>query len=358
MIISRAPVRISFGGGGTDLAAYYDTFGGFVVSAAITRYCRVRAELSSDRAIRISSADYHTAESFTPGTLPPVREPLVLPKAALEWFARRGLMRDGVELHLSADVPPGSGLGSSSAMAAALVHALAGICHMPMNAKLAAELVCALEIDRLSMPIGKQDQYASAYGGLNTIEFSSNGVRVRPLNVSRELAAALSDRLLLFSTGKCRDSSSILRQQRADSARNRRVIEALHQIKSLAIEMRDALITGELDCFGRLLDRSWQQKRRLSPRISSTAIDHWYAAARDAGALGGKIAGAGGGGFLLLYCPLHCQPTVRAAMAGFGLSELLFDFDFAGAQALQIGRAEPTPAQTCADEPLMIELGR
>jgi D-glycero-alpha-D-manno-heptose-7-phosphate kinase len=184
------------------------------------------------------------------------------------------------------------------------------------------------------MPIGKQDQYASACGGVNALVFATTGVQVEPLDLAPDLVAALDRRLLLFSTGRQRDSAGILRQQQRDSAANAAVIESLHRIKALALEIRAALLAGDLDRFGRLLDEGWQHKRRLSSRISSGAIDRWYAAARAAGAGGGKIAGAGGGGFLLLYCSPERQPDVRAAMAEHGLAELPFEFDLAGARVL------------------------
>src|SRR4051794_7142016 len=199
MIIARAPVRISFGGGGTDLEAYYADHSGFVLSTTISRYCTVLAREATDGRIRITSSDYAISETFEPGVLPVVEQTLALPKAAIEWFISRGLFPNGVELVLSADVPPGTGLGSSSAMAVALMRALATAAGMPIDTTELAELACALEIDRLGMPIGRQDQYASAFGGLNTIELSAQGVQVQPLDLPPTLLAALDARLMLFS---------------------------------------------------------------------------------------------------------------------------------------------------------------
>lgn len=346
MIIARAPVRISFGGGGTDLAAYYAEHGGFVVSAAIARYSFVVARPTLDGSIRINSADYRVWEHAPAGMTLPVQEPLVLPKAAIEWFGTRGLAPDGVDLFLTAEVPPGTGLGSSSAMSVALFRALAAYTGITLDTCELAELACALEIERLNKPIGKQDQYASAFGGLNAIEFRANGVTVTPLDLPARVAAALNERLLLFSTGQSRDSSSILREQRADSGTKSSVIEGLHRIKALAYDMRAALLVGDLDTFGTLLDQAWQEKRGLSARVSSGAIDTWYAAARKAGALGGKIAGAGGGGFLLLYCPPEHQPAVRAALTEHELRELPFDFDWSGARTIAASNEEYAPQAT------------
>jgi len=332
MVIVRAPVRISFGGGGTDLATYYSRHGGFVLSAAIDRYASVMAQRPVDRAIRITSSDYGLTEAWPIGRFPEVCEPLALPKAAVARFANHGLAEMGVDLFLASEVPPGTGLGSSSAMAVALVKALGIYTDHDCAPDGVADIACSLEIDYLSQPIGKQDQYASAFGGINTIELSPSGVTVTPLRLPASLQAALDERLLLFATGQSRDSASILTQQRHDSGVNPAVIEALHRIKALAWDMCAALSAHDLDGFGRLLDRGWQEKKSLSSAITTAAIDEWYTAARDAGALGGKITGAGGGGYLLLYCPPERQARLRAVMTARGLEEQVFRFDEQGVQ--------------------------
>ena len=334
MVIVRAPVRISFGGGGTDLATYYQRHGGFVVSAAIDRYCSVMAHRPVDGGIRITSSDYNVSLYFRPGELPTGGEPLSLPKAALARFALGGLREAGIDLFTASEVPPGTGLGSSSAMACALVRALSTYGGSTLSKAQVADIACALEIEYLGMPIGRQDQYASAFGGLNAIEFTGDGVTVTPLDLPQRVMDELSRRLLLFSTGATRNSASILSQQRTDSGSDQAVIDALHRIKELAYAMRDDLIAHNLDGFGRLLDRCWREKKRLSSRISSSAIDGWYGAAREAGALGGKITGAGGGGYLLLYVPPERIQPVRQVMAAAGLSETTFGFDTSGAQVL------------------------
>jgi D-glycero-alpha-D-manno-heptose-7-phosphate kinase len=331
MVIARAPVRISFAGGGTDLAAYYTRFGGLVLSAAITRYSYVVASPSPDGSVCINSGDYRTWQAFAPGAPLPVEEPLALPKAALEWFTRRGLLESGAQLFLTAEIAPGTGLGSSSAMAVALARALAAFTGLPLDARGAAELACELEIERLHMPIGKQDQYASAFGGLNLIEFATHAVTVTPLRLPADTVAALSSRLLLFATGFTHSSADILQRQRADTATNPAVIASLHRIKALADLMCEALERERLDDFGGLLHRVWMHKRTLSDRVTTGPIDHLYECARAAGALGGKITGAGGGGFLLLYCPPARQKALRSALAEQGMHELPFVFDFTGA---------------------------
>lgn len=330
MFIVRAPVRISFGGGGTDLASYYTRFGGMVVSAAITRYCYVMINERSDGAIHISSADYHCWEMYPRGEVPPVTAPLALPKAALAWFIQEGLLHTGIDLFLASEVPPGTGLGSSSAMAVALVSALAAYTGQTFTPTGAAELACSLEIERLRMPIGKQDQYASAIGGLNIFEFRGEGVQVRPLALPADVVSSLSARLLLFASGQTRNSADIL--GRINMEKQSKALEALHRIKALAGEMCTVLRSGDLDQFGHLLDVAWHEKKRMSGGISTRVIDQWYDAARQAGALGGKVTGAGGGGFLLFYCPQERQDALRKTLAQFGLEEMPFNFDFVGPQ--------------------------
>jgi D-glycero-alpha-D-manno-heptose-7-phosphate kinase len=335
IVTARAPARVSFGGGGTDLAAYYARFGGFVVSAAITRYAHVVARPTPDGMTRIHSLDYGISETLPPSAYHDIAPPLELPKAVMAWFVERDLLSDGIELRLAAEAPPGAGLGSSSAMAVAVARALADCCGLRLTANAVAELACWAEIDCLGMPIGKQDQYASAYGGVNTLTFAPDSVQVEPVQLPPGVLERLDERLLLFSTGQTRHSSDVLRGQQADTLTNQSVLSGLHRLKELAYEMTAALRAGELDAFGTLLDCGWQAKRRLSSRVSTSAIDAWYAAARAAGALGGKLTGAGGGGFLLFYCPPERQTHLRAAMRAHGLAETPFSFDHAGATTLQ-----------------------
>jgi D-glycero-alpha-D-manno-heptose-7-phosphate kinase len=346
MVIARAPLRISFAGGGTDLDAYYINYGGLVVSTAITRYCYAIALPLANGAIRLTSADYRQRETYPAGVLPRVAEPLALPKAALEWFANHGLLTSGVDLFLRSDVPPGTGLGSSSAMAVALVRALAMYCEIEMEPETVAEIACELEINRLGMPIGKQDQYASAFGGLNAIHFEPDAVRVEALDLPPATLADLGERLLLFSTGTRHDSAEILRGQRVATDQKQPEVEnALHEIKAIAGELHGALLAGDLDEVGRLLDRGWQQKKQLSTAISNPAIDRWYRIARDHGALGGKIAGAGGGGFLLLYAPPNRCGSVRQALRRQGLREMRIGLEMCGAK----GVAEITTQEATED---------
>ncbi|HLI26703.1 MAG TPA: GHMP kinase [Chloroflexota bacterium] len=333
----RAPLRLSFGGGGTDLPAYADRHGGLVVSTAIARYCWVQLTPRADRRIVLRSLDYGVREELDADAPLPLREPLVLAKAALGWAREQGRLAGGLELTLASDAPPGSGLGGSSAMAVALVRALTTAAGDQWAPEQVAATAAHLEIERLGWPIGRQDHYASALGGLNALEFGAGAVRAEPLRLAPAVRRALEARLLLFWTGRTRAAASILAQQHADTERRPATLAALHQLKALAAELRAALEAGALDAFGALLHRGWLVKQQLSPRIAPPAIQRWYAAARAAGALGGKVAGAGGGGFLLLYCPPERQGAVRAALAAYGLVEVPVAFEPRGVRVAPPG---------------------
>ena len=330
MISVRSPLRISFGGGGTDLPAYYERFGGMVVSAAITPACLVSLASYGGTGVVLQSRDFGVSVTVPSRPQVVIREPLSLPRAVLSWFAERGLCLDGVRVEMRADVPPGSGLGSSSAMTVALVSAIAARVSLPLTPRMAAEIACEIEIDLLARPIGRQDQYASALGGLNTITFSPDGVLVAPVPVIPAARQALQDHLLLVSTRRTRDSARVLRAQRAASGIDGEVTRRLHRIKELAAAMAAALLAGDLPGFGALLHESWQLKRGLGQGVSSTEIDRWYQIARERGAYGGKIAGAGGGGFFLFCIPPERRAEVTLGLRDAGLAPLPFAFDDQG----------------------------
>jgi D-glycero-alpha-D-manno-heptose-7-phosphate kinase len=330
MIAVRSPLRISFGGGGTDLPAYYERFGGMVISAAITPACHVSLVPYAGAGVMLQSHDFGLDVTVSSQRKVVIREPLSLPRAVLSWFDERGLFPDGVRIATRADVPPGSGLGSSSAMTVALVTAIASHVSLPLTRRMAAEIACEIEIELLGRPIGRQDQYASALGGLNTITFSPEGVMVTPVALSRATRQGLQDHLLLVSTRRTRDSASVLRAQRAASGVDGDVTRRLHRIKELATSMAAALEAGELPQFGALLHDSWQLKRGLAQGVSSTEIDRWYQIARERGAYGGKIAGAGGGGFFLFCVPPNCRADVIMGLRAAGLAPLPFAFDDQG----------------------------
>ncbi len=331
MLIARAPTRISFGGGGTDLEAYYARYGGLVISTTINKYFYTIITMEGSDELQLISADYRSLfrhsrykDLYWDGDL-------ALPKAILHHFGARR----GINLFLASEVPPGTGLGSSSAAAAALVRALSALLEQPMTKQQVAELASSIEICKMGMPIGRQDQYAAAFGGLNKITFTSQGVTVEPLHVAADVRQTLERRLMLFFTGSSRVSTSILKHQRKSTEeQDAAVLQSLHNIKQAAVEIAECLERGDLDRFGQLLDYSWREKRRLAPDLSNSFIDGCYGVALAEGATGGKITGAGGGGFLLLYCQEHCQEAVTNALEERGLKRMNFRFSQEGAHVI------------------------
>ncbi len=334
MIIARAPLRISLAGGGTDLPAYADRFGGQVISTTINRYVYIVLSEAPAEALQITAADSHTVLCR--------REHLF--DSALHWNGDHRLPLEtlaylgiggGCRLFIAAEVPPGTGLGSSSTTAVALITALTSWQGRTLTRAEVAELACYLEIERMGMPIGRQDQYAAAFGGLNTISFQHGETEVTPLAVTERTYLGLQERLLLFFTGQRRRSSDVLKAQgEAIRQANSPALAALHEIKALAREMKYALETGDLAAVGRLLDESWQRKRRLSAGVTNERIDGWYSAAREAGAAGGKITGAGGGGFLMLYVEPEHRRAVIHRMNELGLVWVDAEFERTGATAV------------------------
>jgi D-glycero-alpha-D-manno-heptose-7-phosphate kinase len=331
MLIVRAPTRISLGGGGTDLEAYYAVKGGLVVSAAINRYCYVVLQPDEIDRIEIVGSNYHNVSLEPSVNSLPWNGGLALPRAAIRHFR----LRRGLRICFGSEVPPGTGLGSSSSLAVALVQSLGTVVGESLSRGEVAEVASDLEINRLGMPIGRQDQYAAAFGGVNAITFDASGVEVRPVAISAQDRSRLERNLMLFYTGTSRHSTDILKhQQRRTAHANPAVIESLDAIKSLAADLQHALETGQIDTVGELLNAAWERKKTLAPSITNAFIDECYALALSRGAIGGKITGAGGGGFLMFYCPRRAQPAVRAALVGRGLIPMDFRFDFTGVHTL------------------------
>jgi len=324
-------MRISFGGGGTDLEAYYARYGGLVISAAINKYFYAIITTDESDDLQVISADYRSLFRHSPYSDLFWDGDLALPKAILHHFG----IRRGINLFLASEVPPGTGLGSSSAAAVTLVRATSTLLEQPMTKQQVAELASSIEITKMGMPIGKQDQYASSFGGLNKFIFTSKGVIVEPLSIAHDVRQTLELRLMLFFTGSSRESTSILKhQQKSTQDRDEAVLKALHTIKQIAFEVQACLEQGNLDEFARLLHYSWQEKRRLAPGLSTDFIDACYALALEQGASGGKITGAGGGGFLMLYCHEQAQDAVTTALEEQGLKRMNFHFDQQGAKVL------------------------
>lgn len=333
MLIVRSPVRISFGGGGTDLPSYYERFGGCVLSAAINKHFYTVLEKRGDGKIQIISADLRTVETWQDIAQMDVRgHALEIPLAVLREFGRNV----SVNLFLASEIPPGTGLGSSASVCVNLTKMLATYSHTTLSKYELAERAFHIARYVLGRPVGKQDEYASAFGGLNFITFHEDGsTHVEPLRLDPELIRELQSSLLLFFTGESHHSWTILKEQEESASKTcGSTVEYLHEIRKLAQPMKATLLAGELREFGVLLHEGWQVKKRLSPKISNARINDMYESALRNGAVGGKITGAGGGGFLLLFCPQNRHQDVRNALLGMGACEMGFEFDFQGAQVL------------------------
>jgi D-glycero-alpha-D-manno-heptose-7-phosphate kinase len=326
MILTRAPLRIPLGGGGTDLPSYYSRYGGFVLSAAINKYVYISINRPQvDDLIRVKYSKSETVESLEEVQHELVREAMRL----------TGVER-GVEIVSMADVPAGTGMGSSGSFIVALLRALHAYRREHVPPSQLAEEACRIEIEMAGSPVGKQDQYVAAFGGITCFDISRDGqVAVSRISFNNHQMDELRNNLLLFYTGIQRRSTDILEDQRRDAARsNPDVLGSLHQTKELGLQIKETLEDGDLDRFGELLDVHWQNKKRRSTKITDPRIDRWYEVARDNGAVGGKLIGAGGGGFLLFYCPNSHKGRLRRAMADEGLREMPFDFDLEGAKVL------------------------
>lgn len=331
MLIARAPVRISFAGGGTDLPAYYLRYGGAVVSTTIDKYFYVFLNVNADETIQITSSDYRTFYRHDSAEPLLFDGDLSLPRAILNHFG----LTSGIAMFLASEVPPGTGLGSSSTVAVAIIKAVATARGLMLSKQQIAELACQIEIEKMGMPIGKQDQYATAFGDLNLYEFTSNGVTVEPVRVSPETRRALEQNLMLFFTGATRQASSILSEQKESSEKNdARVIAALHAVKDMAFEAKACLERGDVAGVGKLLDLNWESKKKFAGSVSNAFIDECYALAKASGAVGGKITGAGGGGFLMLYSEALYQGAVTRALEAKGLKRMDFRFESEGARVL------------------------
>jgi D-glycero-alpha-D-manno-heptose-7-phosphate kinase len=324
MIIARSPLRITLGGGGTDLPSYYLGHEGFLLAAAIDKYVYVTVTRPFNRGIYLKYSALEHVEKVDQVRHPIMREALTLQE----------LRTPQIEITTLADIPAGTGLGSSASFTTALLKALYAHRRKLIHPRELAELACHIEIDRLREPIGKQDQYIAAYGGLTCFTFHKDDrVTVEPLLVSMDTMFDLEDNLLLFFTGFSRSASAILEdQQLRCRSQDEAMLRNLHYVKELGNRSRTALESGKLVQFGELMHEHWEHKKRRSGRTSNEQIDDWYALARRNGAVGGKLVGAGGGGFLMFYAT--DRNLLRHAMASAGLEEVRFKFDFEGTKVI------------------------
>jgi D-glycero-alpha-D-manno-heptose-7-phosphate kinase len=311
------------GGGGTDLPGYYQTYGGFFISGAVDRYMYISVNPSFDRnTLRVS---YSTTEIVS-------RADEVSHDAVREALQLLGIER-GLEIASMADAPSSAGLGSSASFCVGLLTALHAYLRQEMPRKALAEEACHIAMDRLNEPSGKQDEYAASFGGICSYEIERSGtVTVRPLKLSTDTLAELEASILMFYTGITRSASSVLgKQQKA--IKNGEAAEKMHRIKDLGIQSRDALVRGDLTRFGELMREHWLVKRGVVDEMTAAPIDRWVSKALCNGALGAKLVGAGGGGFLMTFCN-NGRTKLRKAMAEEGLIEHRFSFDFEGSKVI------------------------
>jgi D-glycero-alpha-D-manno-heptose-7-phosphate kinase len=324
MIITRSPLRISLGGGGTDLPSYYREHTGFVIAAALDKYVYITLHEPFEQRIIVKYSKLEVADSVDEVKHPIVREALKLTG-----------VNSHVEITSLSDIPSGTGLGSSGSFTTALLRALHIFQRHFVPPRELAEQACHIEIDLLGEPIGKQDQYIAAFGGITCFTFQPDGnVETQPLRMSPESLHNLEDSLALFFTGYTRSASQILQDQDSRSRqKDQSMIDNLHFVKKLGYESKAALESGDLRRFAELMHVHWEHKKSRTQGMSNSSIDDYYRLARDHGALGGKLIGAGGGGFLMFYT--EDKTRLRRALTAAGLREVRFRFDFEGSRVMQ-----------------------
>ena len=325
MIISRTPFRVTLGGGGTDLPSYYEKYGGFIFSFAINKYMYISVNRPKvDRLIRLK---YNISETVS--DIKDLKHDIA--KAILKKIG----IKHSIEITSTADIPAGSGLGSSSAYTVGLLNALYSLKREFLPLEKLAEDACDVEINILNRPMGKQDQYLAAFGGFTVLEISKSGnVKVKRVKISRNTANKLNRNLLMFFTGHQRRNDKILGSQNKETKKqNQKVLESLHYIKDSGYKILEIVQNGDLFNLGKMFDEHWKYKKQLSKGITNSRFDHIYETAKSNGAIGGKISGAGGGGFFTFYCE-EKHDQLKYAMKQLGLQELDYNFDYEGTKIL------------------------
>ncbi len=334
MIITRSPVRISFGGGGTDIPDFYDKYGGAVVSITINKYFYSFYCPRDDEKIQMISSDFQSLLSVDDFYSLKFGEGFDIPSAVIKHYR----LYHGFDLFTASEIPPGSGLGSSGAVTVNMVKLCSKLKDETLSQRQLAEDAYFIQREILNLPIGKQDEYAAAYGGLNFIEFSENNVSVAPITIESDVKRCLENNLVLFFTGKTRQASTILQHQE-DSIKGNdaSVIDAMLKVKDNAYQIKDAIEEGDLNRFGSLLDEAWKCKKQMNPEVTNEFLDRIYEIAMQHGALGGKIAGAGGGGYFMFYCEEDRQDKLKQALEEEKLRCLDFKFAEKGVTVLNNG---------------------
>ncbi len=324
MIVARSPLRISLGGGGTDLPSYYQQREGFLISAAIDKYVYITLHETFEKGYILKYSKFEHVKEIDEIQHPIIREALKL----LDW------KDNNIEICSMADIPAGTGLGSSSSFTTALLRALHTMQGNIVSTRTLAEEACEIEMNRLKEPIGKQDQYIAAYGGITCMNFHKDGyVWVDPLNISKETLYDLEDNLILYFTGFSRSAGSILKEQDDKSkSKNSDMMKNLDFVKDLGYQSKKAFEDGDLDAFADIMNVHWEYKKKRSGGMSNPQIDEWYDMALKNGAKGGKMIGAGGGGFLMFYC--DDKRKLREAMKNTGMEEVRFRFEMEGSRVL------------------------
>ena len=324
MIIARSPLRITLGGGGTDLPSYYRDHGGFVISAAIDKYVYVTVMRPFTEGIFLKYSQLEQVQQIHDIKHPIIREALTMLR----------LQTPQIEITTLADIPSGTGLGSSGSFTTALLKALYTHRKRHLHQEELAKLACNIEIDRLGEPIGKQDQYIAAFGGITCFNFHKNDeVTAEPLGIDIATLHELEDKLLLFFTGYSRSASGILKDQKIKSQDNNAdMLSNLHYVKDLGHQSQKALFAANIILFGEIMHEHWEHKKRRSDGMSNIQIDAWYDLAIENGAIGGKLVGAGGGGFLMFVA--RDRDLLRKTMVQAGLQEVRFKFDFEGTKVI------------------------
>lgn len=337
IIRSRAPLRISFAGGGTDVSPYLDENGGAVLNATINRYAYATIVPREDKNVEIMSLDYDITLRYTIDKEIAFDGQLDLIKAIVNKFKNKYGLKNGFKIFIHSDAPPGSGLGSSSTVAVAIISAFVELLRLPLTPYDIAELAYEIERKDVGIKGGKQDQYASAFGGINFIEFSKNKAVVNPLRIRESTLNELEYSLVLGYIGSTRSSGKIIEKQINNyEKKNQEALLAMNNIKMLAYKMKDSLLRGELRHFGELLHEEWQEKKKMAKGISNEKIDKIYEEAQNAGAIGGKISGAGGGGFMFFYTDFDKKTNVIRKLKQMEVQILPFSFTNEGATAWRL----------------------
>ncbi len=333
IIRSKAPLRISFAGGGTDVPPYPEERGGAVLNTTINKYAYATLIPREDETINVESLDYDIVAKYHADEKLFYDGELDLVKAVINHMETK----QGLDLFIHSDAPPGSGLGSSSTVVVTLVGAFQKWLNIPLTDYDIAELAYKIERKDLGVKGGKQDQYAATFGGFNYIEFHAESTIVNPLRIKRDILNELEYRLLLCYTGKTRLSANILEEQIGKYVKKEKAsVDALDELKAICIDMKNALLRGRLEEFGELLHEGWMHKKKLATKITNPEIDKLYETARENGAIGGKILGAGGGGYLLLFCDFDKKHVIAEKLEKLGGQIVGFGFDLKGLQSWSV----------------------